>query len=345
MNTAPPSLADLGWSARFQAQLGAGDAELAPLRITEVQRSRATGQGTGGARLLHFPPDISAGALAVGDWVLADAEDRIARILERRSLLSRKAAGVVIKPQLIAANVDTLFIVTSCNADFSVPRLERYVAAALEAGAAPVIVITKADQVADAGGYAAEARAISDRIEGVVTLNARDPEALAALAPWIAAGRTVAFLGSSGVGKSTLVGGLTGAEIATRGIREDDAKGRHTTTARSLYVLPRGGLLIDMPGMREFALVDAAEGIGELFDDIEALERQCKFRNCAHESEPGCAIRAAIASGDLQEGRHARWKKLKREDARNSESVALARKKDRAFGRMVKEAVERKRRD
>ncbi|MDH3263904.1 MAG: ribosome small subunit-dependent GTPase A, partial [Paracoccaceae bacterium] len=160
--------------------------------------------------------------------------------------------------------------------------------------------------------------------------------------PWIASGRTIAFVGSSGVGKSTLVTGLTGARIATQEIREDDAKGRHTTTARSLHVLARGGLLIDMPGMREFAMIDAAEGIDDLFDDLSELEGQCRFRNCAHDSEPGCAVRAAIDAGDLDEARYQRWQKLKREDARNTVSIAEARRKDRAFGRMVKEAKDRK---
>jgi ribosome biogenesis GTPase len=335
-------LADLGWSERLEVQLAPADAALTPLRITEVQRTRATGLGTGAARLLEFPPGMSAGEVAVGDWVLADPDDRIVRVLDRQSLISRKAAGVVIKPQLIAANVDTLFITTSCNADFSVPRLERYVAMALEAGSAPVIVITKADLAGDAERFAAEARAISDRLDGVVVLNARDPGALTALDRWIAPGETIAFVGSSGVGKSTLVGGLTGAHIATQGVREDDAKGRHTTTARSLHVLARGGLLIDMPGMRELAMVDAAEGIDDLFDDLAELESQCRFRNCAHDTEPGCAVRAAIEAGDLDAARYARWQKLKREDARNTTSIAEARKKDRAFGRMVQDAKDRK---
>jgi len=343
MMPAPTSLADLGWSAFFAAQIGEGDAGLVPLRLGGVERSRANGLGAAGAMTLQFPPDLSAGEVAVGDWVLADPQTlRIARVLARRALLSRKAAGTDARTQLIAANIDTLFIVTSCNADFNPARLERYIALALDAGVRPVIVLTKADLAADAADFAARARAVSPHVAAVLALNAKAADAVAALRAWCGPGQTVAFAGSSGVGKSTLVNGLTGLHIATQDIRADDAKGRHTTTARALHRVPGGGLVIDMPGMRELALIDAGDGIAELFDDVEALAAACRFRDCAHQGEPGCAIAAAIATGRLDAARFARWQKLRLEDEAATRSKLETRRKDRAFGRMIKAAKRQK---
>ncbi|MCB6179385.1 ribosome small subunit-dependent GTPase A [Rhodobacter sp. Har01] len=331
------TLDDLGWSPHFAAQITADDGSALPLRLIGVQRNRATGLGPGGPLVLEFPPGLTAGEVAVGDWALANPETRrILRVLERRSLLERKAAGIEVRPQLIAANVDTLFIVTSCNADFNLARLERYVALALDSGTTPVIVLTKADLAPDAEAMVAEAKAISPRIAAVLALNAKQAEALDVLRPWCGQGQTVAFVGSSGVGKSTLISGLAGIDLATAGIREDDAKGHHTTTARSLHLMPGGGLLIDMPGMRELALFDAAEGIAELYDDIEALAGTCRFRDCSHGAEPGCAVQAAIAAGVLEAGRFGRWQKLQQEDARTNTSLLEARRRDKAFGRMIK---------
>ena len=343
MTPAPTALADLGWSAFFAAQIGDGDDGLVPLRLGGVERSRATGLGAAGAITLQFPPGLSAGEVAVGDWVLADPQTRrIARVLARRALLSRKAAGTDARTQLIAANVDTLFIVTSCNADFNPARLERYIALALDAGVRPVIVLTKADLATDAADYAARARAVSPHIAAVLALNAKAADAVAALRAWCGPGQTVAFAGSSGVGKSTLVNGLTGLNIATQDIRADDAKGRHTTTARALHQVPGGGLVIDMPGMRELALIDAGDGIAELFDDVEALAATCRFRDCAHQGEPGCAISAAVAAGALDAARLGRWQKLRREDEATAQTRLEARRKDRAFGRMVKSVQKHK---
>jgi ribosome biogenesis GTPase / thiamine phosphate phosphatase len=338
------SLADLGWSAHFADQLDDSD-RLTPLRLFEIQRDRATGIGPDGAVVLSYPDGLSAGRTVVGDWVLADPETaRIVRVLDRRTEIARRAAGRAGGRQLIAANIDTLFVVTSCNADFNPPRLERYLALAFDANLSAVIVLTKADTTEHAEDYATRARAVSPRIAGVVALDSRDPAELARLAPWLGRGRTVAFVGSSGVGKSTLLAGLVGQQIATQDIRENDAKGRHTTTARTVYRTPQGALVIDTPGMRELGIQDAAEGVDAVFEDIVELALTCRFSDCAHETEPGCAIRRAIRDGRVAPERLERWRKLQREDAMASEAPHERRRRERAFGRVVKDAVDIKRR-
>jgi ribosome biogenesis GTPase / thiamine phosphate phosphatase len=338
------SLADLGWSAHFADQLDDSD-RLTPLRLFEIQRDRATGIGPEGSVVLTYPEGLSAGRTVVGDWVLADPETaRIVRVLDRRTEMARRAAGREGGRQLIAANIDTLFVVTSCNADFNPPRLERYLALAFDANLSAVIVLTKTDTAEDAEDYAARARAVSPRIAGVVTLDSRDPAELARLTPWLGRGRTVAFVGSSGVGKSTLIAGLVGQQIATQDIRENDAKGRHTTTARTVYRTPQGALVIDTPGMRELGIQDAAEGVDAVFEDIAELALTCRFSDCAHETEPGCAIRRAVQDGRVAPERLERWRKLQREDAMASETPYERRRRERAFGRVVKDAVDVKRR-
>jgi ribosome biogenesis GTPase / thiamine phosphate phosphatase len=326
-------LAALGWSAHFADQVEPGSA-LVPMRIAAVQRAMATGLDPAGEHVLGFPPDLRAGGLAVGDWVLCDPETgRIVRVLERVSVLSRRAAGIEAKPQLLAANVDTLFITTSCNADFNPARLERYLVLALDSGITPVIVLTKADKTDAPDTYVAQGVALSDKIAAVIALNAKDPGQIAQLAAWCGPGQTVAFVGSSGVGKSTLINALTGSRQATAAMRQADAKGRHTTTARSLHMMADGGLVIDMPGMRELGLHDVAGGIDELFDDITTLVETCRFRDCQHLAEPGCAVVQAVADGALDPDRLARWRKLKSEDALNTTSMTVSRREARALGR------------
>lgn len=339
-------LSDLGWSARFLGQLSIEDLEtLTPLRLAEVHRDRAVGLGPDGAVPLTYPPDLAAGDTAVGDWVLADPGlGRIVRVLDRTTAIARRAAGREGRRQLIAANIDTLLVVTSCNADFSVARLERYLALAFEAGMSAVVILTKADAADRPEDFATQARAISRRIADVVTLDAREPAALVRLSPWLGRGQTVAFVGSSGVGKSTLIAGLAGREIATQGIREDDAKGRHTTTARTIYRTTQGALVIDTPGMRELGLQEAADGIDAVFEDIVDLAAACRFADCTHGSEPGCAVRAAVEEGRIDRGRLDRWLKLRREDARASEALHERHRRERAFGRLVRDALDVKRR-
>jgi len=336
-------LTGLGWSARFARQLDDDDAGLTPVRLSEVHRDRLralTPEGT-----LTLLPSESTGAYAVGDWVLSDGTRAIRR-LEPSSDLSRRAAGREAKLQRIAANVDTLGIVTSCNADFNIARLERYLALAHTAGCLPLVVLTKADMAKDAGDYLRRAQRLSPLVTALA-LDATDPDEVSRLAPWCRDGQTLALVGSSGVGKTTLRNALTGEHELTRGIREDDAKGRHTTTARSLVPTTTGGWLIDTPGMRELQLAEADEGIGAVFEDIEDLARQCRFRDCAHAGEPGCTVQAAIDSGDLDPDRLARWEKLRREDRYNSETVAEARARGKAFGKMVREVstIKKRRRD
>jgi ribosome biogenesis GTPase len=335
----PTALERLGWGPAFAQQIDA-DALTAtpPVRVVAVHRSGLQVAGDGIDETIPPRPDAT-----VGDWLLLDRErPRSSHVLERKSLIKRRAPGTGREVQLIAANIDTVFVVTSCNQDFNVARLERYVALAFEAGIEPVIVLTKADLTEDTAPYIEAAQAVSDRAP-VVTLDARGEEPAEALADWCKPGRTVAFLGSSGVGKSTLTNALLGAQaIATQGIREDDAKGRHTTTRRELHATPDGCLVLDTPGMRELQLTDAAAGIADVFEDIEALAANCRFTDCGHEAEPGCAIQTAIEDGNLDPSRLARWRKLQAEDAFNSASLAERREKDRAFGKLVRRAIKAK---
>jgi ribosome biogenesis GTPase len=335
----PGGLDRLGWGPAFAQQIDA-DAltRTPPVRVVAVHRSGL--QVAGDGIEAEIPPGPPA---TVGDWLLLDRDrPRSSQVLDRLSLIKRRAPGAGREVQLVAANIDTVFVVTSCNADFNVARLERYVALAFEAGIAPVIVLTKADLVADAAPWIAQAEAISDRVP-VLALDARGAQPAAALAPWCRPGRTVAFLGSSGVGKSTLTNALLGqVAITTQAIREDDARGRHTTTARALHPTPSGCLVLDTPGMRELQLTDAAAGIADLFEDIEDLAAGCRFNDCRHDTEPGCAVQVAIAQATLDPARLARWRKLRAEDAFNSATLAQRREKDRAFGKMVRSAVSHK---
>ncbi|NEX23427.1 ribosome small subunit-dependent GTPase A [Thiorhodococcus mannitoliphagus] len=330
------TLAALGWEPFFARQISVETlSDTPPARVVAVHRSGLQILGAGIDAII--PPRADA---TVGDWLLLDRDQtRASCLLFRKSLIKRRAPGTNRQAQLIAANIDTAFVVTSCNQDFNLARLERYVALALEAKIAPVIVLTKADLVTDLPSWIDAARTVSDRIP-VVALDARGGEPPEVLSPWCKPGQTVAFLGSSGVGKSTLTNALAGTDaIATQGIREDDAKGRHTTTRRELHLIPGGCLVLDTPGMRELQLADAASGIAETFEDIQTLSAQCRFGNCQHESEPGCAIRDAIEHGRIDSARLLRWRKLMAEDAFNSASLAERRTKDRAFGKMVRRVM------
>lgn len=291
------------------------------MRIATVHRARMTAESVQGPVRLKLPPLANTADYAVGDWVLVEPDTHeLVRRLARKTVLQRRTEGGRV-PQLIAANVDTLFIVSSCNDDLNAARLERYLALANEAGTTPVIVLTKADQVADVGPY-------RDRVTGlqrgldVVTLNARAPEAAIALAPWCGAGQTVALVGSSGVGKSSLLNTLSAkapeeAQL-TGSIRESDSKGRHTTTSRSLHPIAGGGWVIDTPGIRTLHVSDISAGLDMLFAEITELAPRCRFADCTHSHEPGCAVQAAVAAGTLDPVRVERWRKLLEENRSNT---------------------------
>ena len=316
------SLTGLGWSNFFQQQLELDELDAhTPVRVREVHRNALDTLSQNGPCDVAMTPELFEGRVAVGDWLVV-APDGHARLLDRKSQLNRKAAGHVNYAQAIAANVDSVFIVTSCNADFNLARLERYLVLCRQAMAEPVVVLTKPDLCPDPDEFQTAAQ---KGLPGVFveTVTATDPtDVTRALQGWCQAGQTVALLGSSGVGKTTLTNALTGLGEKTQDIRETDAKGRHTTTKRSMHPMVTGGWLIDTPGMRELQLYDMSDGIDAVFDDINQLAAACKFHDCAHETEPGCAVQAAVAEGALDEDRLTRWRKLLREDEINTESIA-----------------------
>ncbi len=254
----------------------------------------------------------------VGDWLVLDPSGQWPeRLLERRTLVIRRAPSDITGVQLVAANLDTLFIVSSLNEDFNLSRLERYLAIAFESQVQPVVVLTKADLVTPeyAQQCAGEVTALCDDLP-VLVVNALDAAAIPLLLPWAGPGQTATLVGSSGVGKSTLVNTLSGEERTLTGsIRDADGKGRHTTSSRTLYTLPGGGLIMDVPGFRELRLPPCEPGLRKVFADVDALASRCGFSDCQHDGEPQCAVEEAVTSGHLTRRRVDNYRKLFREQA------------------------------
>ena len=304
MKASQPNLAELGWKPFYSNQLSAEEARLyRPCRVMAVHRGMVEVLGEALEGAISSVISESRGPEdrpTVGDWLLIEPSDkRVVRILDRASLFKRPAPGESRRLQLIAANVDTLFIVTSCNQDFNVGRIERYLVLAREAGVQPVIVLTKADLADTPGHFLAAALALTPEVE---MINGRDPISAAPLMERCRCGETVALVGSSGVGKSTLINTLRGSDsIATQAVREADGKGRHTTTVREMHRLVHGA---------------------EVFADIASMTLECRFSNCTHSAEPDCAVQAAIAKGSLERVRLDRWRKLTAEEIINTAKLA-----------------------
>ncbi len=316
---------ELGWDSHFESRFEAYRGEgLVPARVAREDRQmyavlcedgELTAEVSG--RLRHEAQGKDAFP-AVGDWVAIasrpeEGKATIHAVLQRRSAFSRKVAGGNTEAQIVAANVDTVFLVSGLDGDFNMRRIERYLTVAWDSGANPVVVLNKADLCDDVATRMGEVEAVAFGVP-IHAVSALDDTDTDALRSYLGTGKTVAFLGSSGVGKSTLVNSLIGTERqATAAVRDDDSRGRHTTTRRELIRCPAGGVLIDTPGMRELQLWADEEGLKRTFDDIEELAVQCRFGDCGHQSEPGCAIQEALADGTLDEARYRSYTKLQRE--------------------------------
>lgn len=325
-------LSAYGWTLQRQQQFEDRCPGLAPARIVEQQRGAyriVAADGEHAAQVSgRLAYEAAPGELpAVGDWVAIAASSHgpaiVHHVLPRASAFQRKATTGQV--QTICANVDVAFLAASLNGDLNLRRLERYLAVAREGRAPPVILLTKADLCDDIEAKRAEIAAIAGGAP-VLAVSALTGEGLDSLAPHLSAGRTAALLGSSGVGKSTLVNALAGADLMATRATIDDKRGRHTTTHRELIRLPSGALLLDSPGLRELGVFAADAGLAATFDDVEQVAAACRFRDCRHRGEPGCAVAAALAQGELDPGRWASYQKLQRE-------LAFEERKDNAQAR------------
>ncbi len=335
-------LKTLGWDSFFEK-------EFEPFKNAGYEVGRVALEHKGGYRLYtesgELPAEITgrvrfealgrADFPAVGDWVVitvqtGEAKASIHAILPRKSKFSRKLAGSVTDEQLVATNIDTVFLIQSLDKNYNLRRLERYLVLALESGAAPVIILSKADLSESVEAKRLEVESIAPGIP-VHAISTKMNEGLEQLNAYLCAGRTIAFLGMSGVGKSTLINRLVGRDVQkVQEVREHDDRGRHTTRHRELVILPTGGLLVDTPGMRELQLWDAGEGLSDSFTDVETLAAGCRFSNCTHKQEPDCAVRDAVGNGSLDPKRLENYLKMGKEleylESRQDTKTQLKRK-------------------
>ena len=342
-------LEELGWNDYFDALFADHrQAGFSAARVTTQHRERCLVSGETGnllaevsGRFRHEAAGNRSAYPTVGDWVAVEPFGRrrglVHAVLERKSAFVRKAAGGLTEAQVVAANVDVVFLVTGLDGDFNLRRIERYLTTAWDSGASPVVVLNKCDLRGDVADLVAEVESIAlgTPVEVVSALAGSN---LDALLRHLAPGRTAALLGSSGAGKSTLINRLLGEErLATAPVREDDSRGRHTTSRRELVALPSVGLLIDTPGMRELQLWADDESLAKAFEDVETLAAGCRFADCSHTDEPGCAVREAVANGELDAGRLESFRKQRKElrHLALKQDVRARRQAEKAFGKMV----------
>ncbi|MFC7678677.1 ribosome small subunit-dependent GTPase A [Paenibacillus sp. GCM10028914] len=338
------SLTKYGWNEHWQGHMDKIQDQhkpLVPARVTaqfskQYRIITETGERTAAVTgKYEFEATSRADFPAVGDWVLVEllqGEPRavIHRLLPRLSAMTRREAGSIPDEQVIAANTDTIFIVSALNQDFNVRKIERYLISIWESGAQPVVLLTKADLCDEPEDYVSKVSSSAPGVPVHVVSSVQD-QGKEAITPYLVPGRAVAVTGSSGAGKSTLLNWLAGNEVQrVQGIREEDARGRHTTTHREMFLLPEGAIMIDTPGMRELQLWDSAGGWEETFSDVEELACDCRFHDCRHESETGCAVQQALREGALDQGRFANYKKTERE-------LAYIARKERSTARRQKE--------
>lgn len=347
-------LSPWGWGAAHEAAFAShAAAGLEPARVLEEHRDRLVVASRNGDVAVETSAELSgrlaheatadADLPAVGDFVALEPGSGTGRgvvraVLPRRSVLVRRAAGRsrrvahrAVDVEVVVANLDYVLVLTSLNADFSPRRVERFLAQVWEGGAQPVVVLTKADLSDEVTARLAATEAVAPGVP-VHAISALRGEGVGALGPYLAAGVTSALVGSSGVGKSTLVNALFGRDVqVVRALREHDETGVHTTTSRRLFLVPQGGCVADTPGMRELGLVDAGSGVDAAFMDVTSLAPDCRFRDCVHATEPGCAVRAAIERGELPEERLEAWRHLRRE-------LAFVEAKERKRDRLAQRA-------
>jgi ribosome biogenesis GTPase len=339
-------LAALGWTPGRAADLPDGSL---PARVSRVDRGQLSVLTADGESRVHpgsaLYDESGLSGPAVGDWVAVRGELAVA-VLPRTSAFVRTAAGRTSAAQVVAANLDTVLVVDALTGQARLRRVERYLAVAWSSGATPVVVLTKADLCDDVAAVVEQVRedALGVEVLAVSSVTGEGVHAVRALLP---PGRTGAMVGPSGVGKSSLVNALSGETIADTGeIRESDGRGRHTTTARELHLLPGGGLLVDTPGMRELALYDDGEGVDTAYADVTVLAADCRFRDCRHRTEPGCAVAAAIGDGSLDPARYSAWRKLQAEAHRqllrvDARARAAEKARLRSFHRAIREQPNR----